>query len=113
MSGTDSQPCSSWAIRNAAITADDLRFGRYLATSRLTWSRDSLESISIICQSREHDIQGTDDCHHVGKHVATHHLVERRQVRESRRTDLDAVRLVGAVRDEINTELAFGCSIVA
>ena len=54
----------------------------------------------------EHDVLRADDRDHVGDHVAARHLVERREVREARRADLEAVRLVGAVGDEVDAELA-------
>ena len=42
----------------------------------------------------------------VGDHVAARHLVERGQVRKARRADLQPIRLVGAVADEVDAELA-------
>ena len=54
----------------------------------------------------EHDVLRADDRDGVGDHVAARHLVERREVREARRADLQAVRLVGAVGDEVDAELA-------
>src|SRR5436190_16630058 len=54
----------------------------------------------------EHDIHRADDRDHVGDHVALGHLVHGRQVREARRADLHAPRLVGAVGDQVDAELA-------
>src|SRR3546814_3942858 len=42
----------------------------------------------------------------VGEHVALRHHVHRLQVRKRRRADLAAVRLVGAVADQIDAEFA-------
>src|SRR5438094_5471205 len=56
----------------------------------------------------EDDVLGADDRDHVGDHVAARHLIERREVRESRGTELQPIRLVRAVRDDVDAELALG-----
>ena len=40
--------------------------------------------------------------------MAVNHLVHRCQVRETGGTDFQAVRLVGTIADEVDTELALG-----
>src|SRR4051812_44560985 len=106
----ESQPFSSWAMASADITADCFCSSGYLATSRSIFIRAS--SLSIFRASSvyftEHDVLGADDGHHVGDHVPARHLVERGKVRESRRAQLHAIRLVGAVGHDVDAELALG-----
>src|SRR5437868_13019734 len=54
----------------------------------------------------EHDVHRPDDRDHVGDHVALGHLVHGGEVREARRADLQAPRLVRAVAHEEDPELA-------
>src|SRR4029453_12109974 len=54
----------------------------------------------------EHDVLRADDRNRVGDHVASRHLVERLQVRKAGRPYLQPVRLVGAVRNQIDAEFA-------
>ena len=54
----------------------------------------------------EHDILRPDNGDDVGEHVALAHKVQSLEMGETRRLDLAAVRLVGAVRDEVDAELA-------
>ena len=103
----DSQPCSSCAIASADITADCFWSGGYLAISR------SIRASAVVAQHcvaasfigrssvdlAEHDVLRADDRDDVGDHVAARHLVERREVHEVGRAQLDPVRLVGAVGD--------------
>src|SRR6267378_5021260 len=116
MTSLDSQPFSSWATMSALITADCFRSGGYLAISRSIFFSESTESIgktwsvpvfSPVDLSKD-DVLGADDRHRVGDHVAARHLVERGEVGEAGRTDLQPVRLVRAVRDQVDAELAFG-----
>ena len=109
MVSVDSQPFSSCAMASAAITADCFWSAGYLATSRSIFFSDSALSIGASpVDLAEHDVHGADDGDRVGDHVAARHLVQRRQVRETRRADLQAVGLVGAVGDEVDAELALG-----
>src|SRR3954466_14490575 len=95
-------------MMSALITADCLRSGGYFATSRSIFFSDSAER--LIGRSSvyfaEDDVLGADDRHRVGDHVAARHLVERGEVREPRRAQLQAVGLVRAVGDEVDAELA-------
>src|SRR5512139_1884930 len=104
----DTQPCSCCTIDRQAITADCLCCAGYLATSCAM--RASVCSLNFIDRSpvdfAEHDVHGADQRHRVGDHVAARHLVERGQVGKARRADLQAVRLVGAVADQVDAELA-------
>src|SRR5467141_510539 len=113
MTSLDSQPFSSWATMSALITADCFLSGGYLAISRSIFFSESTESIGktwsvpvFHCFSpvdfSEHDVLGADDRHRVGDHVAARHLVERGQVREARRADLEAVGLVRAVGHQVD-----------
>src|SRR5437763_4067918 len=52
------------------------------------------------------NILSTNNRHGIGDHVAARHLVERGEVREAGSADLQPVRLVRAIRDEIDAELA-------
>src|SRR5262245_23164192 len=106
----ESQPFSSCAMMSALITADCLRSGGYFAISRSIFFRESVVSISGRASPiyfSEHDVLGADDRHGVGDHVAARHLVQRREVREAGRADLQAVRLVRPVGDQVDAELAF------
>src|SRR3990170_3747759 len=109
----ESQPFSSCAMMSAIITADCLCSGGYLATSASIFFRESVvSSTSLIGRSSiylsKHDVLGAADGDRVGDHVAARHLVERREMREAGRADLQAVGLVGAVGDEVDAELALG-----
>src|SRR5688572_24213371 len=94
---------------SALITADCFWSGGYLATSRSIFFRESVVSIRRGRSSvyfAEHDVLRADDGDRVRDHVAPGHLVERREVREARRADLQAVGLVGAVGHQVDAELA-------
>src|SRR4030095_1059701 len=109
MTSRERQPFSSCATMSALITAERFWSGGYLAISRSIFLRDSALSISIRCSSiyfPEDDVLRADDGDGVGEHVAARHLVERREVRESRGADLEAVGLVRAVGHEVDAELA-------
>src|SRR5439155_6887841 len=54
----------------------------------------------------EDNILRADDRDDVGDHVAARHLVERREVRESGGAELQPIRLVRAVRDDVDAEFA-------
>ena len=56
----------------------------------------------------KHNVARADEGNDVGDHVALRDGVEGGQVREARRADLAAVRPVGAVRHEVDAELALG-----
>src|SRR5215210_3260361 len=85
-----SQPFSSCAMMSALITADCFCSAGYLATSRSIFfsaSADRLIGPSSIYLA-EHDVLRADDRHRVGDHVAARHLVERGEVREAGRAQL-------------------------
>src|SRR5688572_4791256 len=110
MVSLDSQPFSSCAMISALITADCFWFGGYFATSRSIFFRESVVSMSarLPVDLAEHDVLCPDDRHRIGDHVAARHLVERGEVRETRRADLEAVGLVRPVADQIDAELPLG-----
>src|SRR5947207_3665020 len=56
----------------------------------------------------EYDVLSADDRDDVGDHVTARHLVERREVRESGGAELQPIRLVRAVRDDVDAEFALG-----
>src|SRR5581483_7529679 len=56
----------------------------------------------------EHDVERAQDGGDVGEQMALADEVHRLQMRETGRADLALVRLVGAVGDEIDAELALG-----
>jgi len=56
----------------------------------------------------KHNVARADERDDVGDHVALRDGIEGGQVREARRADLAAVRPVGAVRHEVDAELALG-----
>src|SRR5262245_26250671 len=56
----------------------------------------------------EHDVERAEDGGDVREHVAPAEEIHRREMREARRADLALVRLVGAVGDQIDAELALG-----
>src|SRR5690606_26681070 len=56
----------------------------------------------------EHDVERAENGRDVGQHVAAAHEVHGLQMGEARRLDLAAVRLVGAVRHEVDAEFALG-----
>src|SRR5712692_4841152 len=66
-----------------------------------TWSVPDFSPVDF----SEHDVLRADDRHRVGDHVAARHLVERGQVRETGRADLEAIRLVRAVGHQVDAEL--------
>src|SRR6185312_9612544 len=104
----ESQPISSWATTSAPITADCLR-GYFLISLSIS-SNDLAERViaRLPVYFPENDIHRPDNGDRVGDHVALRHLVHRGEVRKARRADLQAIRLVRAVRDEIDAELALG-----
>src|SRR4051812_34068609 len=116
---TESQPFSSCATVSAAMTADCFWSPGYFATAASILASASGERTSgaFIARSlrrrlssvdlSEHDILGADDRNRIGDHVAARHLVERGEVREPGRADLQAIRLVRVIGHEINAELAF------
>src|SRR3546814_12708645 len=67
------------------------------------WSSD-------VCSSdlTEHDVDRTQHGGDVRQHVSTTQKIHGLQMRETRRAYLALVRLVGAVGDEIDAELALG-----
>src|SRR5437660_5188244 len=73
-----------------------------LSSSRLITFFNGRSSIYF----SEHDILAADDRHRIGDHVPARHLVERGEVGEAGRAELQPVGLVGAVGDEIDAELA-------
>src|ERR1044071_3991729 len=97
----ESQPFSSCAMTSALITADCFWSAGYFAISRSIFSKALFDK--VIGRPRQHDVLGADDRHRVGEHVAARHLVQRGEVRETGRADLEALGLVGAVGDEIHT----------
>mmetsp|Transcript_33103 Transcript_33103/g.77411 ORF Transcript_33103/g.77411 Transcript_33103/m.77411 type:complete len:312 (+) Transcript_33103:307-1242(+) len=71
------------------------------------WGRaSSLATLPI--DFAEDDVLRANDGNHVGQHVALGHEVEALQVREAGCADFAAVWPVGAVRDEVDAELALG-----
>ena len=56
----------------------------------------------------EDDVLRPDDRDNVRDHVPARHFVERCQMRKSRRADFQAIRHVGAVGNQVNTEFALG-----
>src|SRR2546421_2346244 len=100
MTSLDSQPFSPWATMSALITADCFCSPGYLAISRSIFFSDSADSIRARpspVDFPENDVLRADDGHRVGDHVAARHLVERRQMGETRRAQLQAIGLVRAV----------------
>jgi hypothetical protein len=76
-----------------AITADCFWSAGYLATSGEAGQRErrllpQFVGVGSSVDLAEHDVHGADDGHRVGDHVAARHLVQRRQVGEARRADL-------------------------
>src|SRR5229473_3755655 len=67
-----------------------------------TWSVPDFSPVDF----SEHDVLRADDRHRVGDHVAARHLVERSEVGEAGRTNLQPLRLVRAFRDQVYAELA-------
>src|SRR5687768_15013738 len=96
---------------SAAITADTFWSGGYLATASSMSLRALSERIvtfALPVDASEHDVLRADDRDHVGDHVSARHLVQRGKVHEVGRAQLDPVRLVGAIRNDIDAELALG-----
>src|ERR1700726_1335326 len=54
----------------------------------------------------EDDIERTQNRAHIGKHRFPAEKIHRGKMREARRPDLAAIRLFGAVRDEIDAEFS-------
>src|SRR3984885_2639510 len=75
------------------------------ACARTAPGPGALRRSSAIDLSKD-DVLGTDHGHHIGQHVSANHLPESGQMHEARSTALDAVRLVGAVRDQEYAEFA-------
>jgi hypothetical protein len=73
-----------------AITADCFWSAGYLATSLAKQRQGGFAEAHRVSSVdfAEHDVHGADDRHGVGDHVAARHLVQRGQVREARRADL-------------------------
>src|SRR5689334_15293020 len=95
-------------MMSALITAERFCSGGYFAISRSIFFSESAERLigrSSVYFS-EHDVLRADDGDGVRDHVAARHLVERRQMSKTRSAQFHAVRLVGAVGDEIDAELA-------
>src|SRR5258707_2237137 len=57
----------------------------------------------------EHDVDRADDRRDIGQHVPPAQEIHRLQMRERRRPDLALVGPVGAVRHQVDAELALGC----
>src|SRR5688572_6509268 len=57
----------------------------------------------------EHDVLRADDGDDVREHVPANHLVQRREMHEAGRAALQAIRLVRAVRHEIDAEFTLRC----
>src|ERR1700675_2730256 len=95
---------------SATITADCFWSAGYLASAlSILASASGLNmgnpsSIDLA----ENDVLGADDGDHVCDHMALRHLVDGGQMRETRRADLQPVRLVGTVGHDIDAELALG-----
>src|SRR3954447_15209780 len=90
--------CEGWLMRTPA---------RFLGSSQVEANaapggRARRSSVDL----SKDDVHRADHRDRVGDHVATRHLVEGREVREARRADLQAVRLVGAVAHDVDAELA-------
>src|SRR5512144_951656 len=121
-----SQPFSSCAMASAAITADCRCSAGYLAISRSIFLRapglNMTGSFDICCtvagviplvlfgrssvDVAEDDVLRPDDRDDVRDHVPAGHLVERGQMDVRWRPQLQAIRLVGAVGDDVDAELA-------
>ena len=56
----------------------------------------------------EHDVERADDRRDIGQHMPAAQEIHRLQMRERRRPDLALVGPVGAVRDQVDAELALG-----
>src|SRR5205807_1961701 len=56
----------------------------------------------------KHDVDRTEDRRDIGKHVALADKVHRLEMSEAWRPNLAAIRLVGPVGDEVDTELTLG-----
>src|SRR5687768_1800786 len=111
---------------SALITADCLNSGGYFAISRSIFRRESVVSMAnpksgsepyfqkkgrffpSSVDFPEDDVLSSDDGDGVRDHVTASHLVEGGEVREAGGADLEAVRLVRAVGDEVDAELALG-----
>src|SRR5258706_2911205 len=108
MVSVDSQPFSSCATINAPITADCFWSAGYFCISLSISSNALAERViaRLPVHVPEHDVDGADDRHRIGQHVAFGHFVHRREVGEPRRAQLHAVGLVDPVRDEIDAEIA-------
>src|SRR3990172_6439676 len=90
------QPSSSCAIRKAAITAERRHAGGYFAHSRSMASSAPGErsdfitaTIALPVNLAKHDVLRADDRHDIRDHMPANHLIERREMREARRANLD------------------------
>src|SRR5216684_5151833 len=55
----------------------------------------------------EHDVDRAEDRRYIGEHVTAAEKIHRLEMSEAGRANLAFVRLIAAVRDEIDAELAF------
>src|SRR6202045_809754 len=90
------QSAQGWATKNVPGAIDGARDRRILRTEA------TASSINL----PEYDIERSDDCGNVSQQVATRKEVHGRKMGEGRSADLALVRLVGAIGDEIDAELA-------
>src|SRR5690606_29389985 len=70
------------------------------------WLCKSADAHGLAVNLSENDVDRAEDGSHIGQHVLAAQEIHRLQMREARRAQLAAVRLVGAVGDEIDAELA-------
>src|ERR1019366_9964331 len=56
----------------------------------------------------EDDIDRTENRAHIGQHRFAAEKIHRGKMREARRPDLATIGLIGAIRDEIDTEFSLG-----
>src|SRR5213075_198316 len=104
------RPGGYWAISSrtfamlSAVKANDSTFGTSNGSAVIIAILKRLLAVDLA----EHDVERTDVRRHVGELVSSGHHVERLQVRETRRSDLAAIGFVGAVRDQVDAELALG-----
>src|SRR5262249_41025461 len=72
------------------------------------WKALQPEALRSPVTPSEYDVLRADHRHHVGQHVAFHHLLQRGEMRETGRAAFQAIGLVRAVRHQIDAELALG-----
>src|SRR5436190_7753580 len=73
------------------------------------WGRNSRLGAALRRSSIDrpkHDVLRCDDRNHVGDHMTARHLVECRQMRKIGGPELEAIRLVGAIRYRVDAEFA-------